>query len=155
MTKPASLDPDEEVVWRALNRIMVALPRALDEDLIRETGLSLNAYATLMTLSEAEDQEMRMAGLAAATALSASRITRLVEELQERGMVVKRKSCDDGRGYVAKLTAEGLRRLKAAYPHHLRSARNRVMDRLDSTLAKGLGKVLNQVADELPGASRG
>jgi DNA-binding MarR family transcriptional regulator len=152
--KPAPLDPDEELVWRALNRIMVALPRALDEDLVRETGLSLNAYATLMNLSEAENQEMRMADLAAATALSASRITRLVDELQERNMVTKRKSGDDGRGNVARLTPEGLKRLKAAYPHHLKSARTRVMDLLDPALSKRLGKALGQVADGLPGASR-
>src|SRR6266849_3248960 len=101
MPKPAPLDPDEELVWRALNRIMVALPRALDEDLVRETGLSLNAYAALMNLSEAENQEMRMADLAAAIALSASRITRLVDELQERKFVTKRRSGDDGRGNIA------------------------------------------------------
>jgi len=155
MVKPVPLDSDEELVWRALNRIMVALPRALDEDLVRETGLSLNAYATLMSLSEADNQELRMAELAAATALSASRITRLVDELQDRNLVTKRRCDADARGNIARLTPEGLKRLKAAYPHHLRSARDRVMDQLDPALCRRLGKVLTQVAEELPGVSRG
>jgi DNA-binding MarR family transcriptional regulator len=95
-----------------------------------------------------------MADLAAATALSASRITRLVDELQDRRLVAKRRSDVDARGNVARLTPEGMKRLKAAYPHHLKSARDRVMDHLDPSLCRRLGKILAQVADELPGASR-
>ncbi len=84
-----------------------------------------------MSLSEAENQELRMADLAAATALSASRITRVVDALQSRGQVVKRRYEGDARGNVATLTPEGLNRLQAAYPIHLASARKRVMDHLD------------------------
>lgn len=143
------LDPDEEMLWRALNRIMVALPRVLEDDLVHSTGLSLNEYAALMNLSEAEKQELRMADLAAATALSASRITRLVDELQSRGLVVKRRCTEDARGNVARLTDEGLRRLKAAHPDHLRSARNRVVDYVDPALTRRMAEVLRQVAENL------
>src|SRR5450759_2208477 len=102
-------------MWRALNRILISLPRALDEDLVRETGLSLNAYAVLMSLSEAEDHELRMSELAAATTLSPSRVTRLVDELRDRGLVVKRPCADDRRGNVTGLTDDGMARLEAAY----------------------------------------
>ncbi|WP_416959990.1 MarR family transcriptional regulator [Streptomyces sp. Agncl-13] len=60
-----------------------------------------------MSLSEAENQELCMADLAAATALSASRITRVVDALQSRGQVVKRRCEADARGNVATLTPEG------------------------------------------------
>jgi DNA-binding MarR family transcriptional regulator len=149
MTAERPLDADEEVLWRAMNRIMVALPRVLEDDLVHSTGLSLNEYAALMNLSEAENQELRMADLAAATALSASRITRLVDDLQARGLVTKRRSAEDGRGNVACLTDEGLRRLKAAYPDHLRSARKRVVDHLDPSLNRQMGETLRRVADNL------
>ncbi len=112
-------------------RVIVALPRSLDDDLLRSTGLALTEYVVLMSLSEAENQELRMADLAAATALSASRITRVVDALQSRGQVVKRRYEGDARGNVATLTPEGLNRLQAAYPIHLASARKRVMDHLD------------------------
>ncbi len=112
-------------------RVIVALPRSLDDDLLRSTGLTLTEYVVLMSLSEAENQELRMADLAAATALSASRITRVVDALQSRGQVVKRRYEGDARGNVATLTPEGLNRLQAAYPIHLASARKRVMDHLD------------------------
>ncbi|WP_329347977.1 MarR family transcriptional regulator [Streptomyces sp. NBC_01261] len=125
------LTAQEERFWRALMRVIVALPRSLDDDLLRATGLTLTEYVVLMSLSEAENHELRMADLAAATALSASRITRVVDALQSRGQVVKRRYEGDARGNVATLTPEGLKRLQAAYPIHLASARKRVMDHLD------------------------
>lgn len=147
--RPRPLRPDEERLWRALNRIMIALPRALDEDLVKETGLSLNAYAMLMNLSEAEDHEMRMAELAAAITLSPSRVTRLVVELQGQGLVTKRPCPDDRRGNVTRLTANGMAKLREAYPHHLASARRRVVDRLDGQLTRQLAEVLADIADDL------
>jgi len=131
MTAEDPLTAQEERFWRALMRVIVALPRSLDDDLLRATGLTLTEYVVLMSLSEAENHELRMADLAAATALSASRITRVVDALQSRGQVVKRRYEGDARGNVATLTPEGLKRLQAAYPIHLASARKRVMDHLD------------------------
>lgn len=125
------LTEQEERLWRALMRVIVALPRSLDDDLLRATGLTLTEYVVLMSLSEAENQELRMADLAAASALSASHITRVVDALQSRGQVVKRRYEGDARGNVATLTPEGLKRLEAAYPIHLASACKRVMDHLD------------------------
>jgi DNA-binding MarR family transcriptional regulator len=147
--RPRPLGPDEERLWRALNRILIALPRALDDDLVRETGLSLNAYAVLMNLSEAEDHTMRMAELAEAITLSPSRVTRLVDELSRQGLVVKRPSTDDRRGNLTCLTDQGMAKLKAAYPHHLASARRWVIDRLDGHTTGQLAKALIDLAEGL------
>jgi DNA-binding MarR family transcriptional regulator len=146
MPEPVPLTPTEEVLWRALNRIMVALPRALDSDLIHATGLTLNEYATLMFLSEAPDQELRMADLAAATALSASRITRLVDGLQARDFIAKRPSPEDGRGNTASLTPQGLAKLKSAYSDHLSSARRRVIDHIDAAALGRTARAIESVA---------
>ena len=88
------------------------LPRRLDSDLLRAVGIRANEYLTLMSLSEAPGGELRMSDLADAAALSASRMTRLVDELQSRGLVMKRASADDGRGHVAILTPAGLAKLE-------------------------------------------
>ena len=58
-----------------------AVAPPLDGDLLRAVGISVNEYLTLMSLSEAPRSELRMSDLAHATALSASRMTRLVDEL--------------------------------------------------------------------------
>jgi len=139
----------EEVLWRAIQRLTVSLPRALDDDLSRSTGLSLTDYSVLMHLSEAEKHMLRMTDLATATALSASRITRVVENLQSRGLVEKKRCDGDGRGYNAVLTPTGFDRLNAAYPSHLASARRRVMDLLDPELVGAVGDQLAVVAENV------
>src|SRR5690349_10652923 len=121
MAKVEPLSDTEEIFWRALMRIVLSLPRRLDADLVRTTGITANEYKTLMCLSEAPDRELRMADLANAVALSASRMTRLVDDLQAQGLVRKRASSDDGRGNIAKLTPVGLAKLKQAWPAHLAS----------------------------------
>ncbi|WP_150135660.1 MarR family winged helix-turn-helix transcriptional regulator [Streptomyces hyaluromycini] len=143
------LNNDEERLWRALQRMLVALPRALDEDLLCATGLSLTQYIVLANLSEADGNSLRMTELATAAALSASRITRVVEHLRDQGLVTKRRHCTDARGYVAELTEAGLLRLAGAYPAHLASARRRVMDQLDPALVQRLAGQMQLVADPL------
>ncbi|MGW1876335.1 MarR family winged helix-turn-helix transcriptional regulator [Streptomyces sp. NPDC001975] len=149
MTVEGPLGAQEEHFWRALMRVIVALPRSLDDDLLRSTGLSLTEYLVLMNLSEAERQELRMTDLASATALSASRITRVVDALQRRGQVVKRRYEGDARRNVTTLTPEGLKRLQAAYPVHLASARKRVMDHLDGRSLSAMARQFESVGEHL------
>lgn len=147
MTQP--LGPDEEQLWRSLMKVTVSLPRALDTDLLHATGLSLTDYSVLVNLSEARDREMRMAELANTTALSASRITRVVNDLVTRRLVAKRPCAEDGRGYIASLTPEGLARLEAAYPHHLASVRQRVIDHADGCEKSQFAEFLRRVGESL------
>jgi DNA-binding MarR family transcriptional regulator len=146
VAKVAPLTPTEEVFWRALMRIVLSLPRRLDSDLVRSVGITANEYTTLMCLSEAPRRELRMADLASAAALSASRMTRLVDDLQSRGLVTKRASAEDGRGNVAKLTPAGLAKLKTAWPVHLASVRDRVLDHVDPATVRTAAQALSEIA---------
>lgn len=149
MPKDQPLAAEEEVLWRALMRIVVALPRELDSDMVRATGLTANEYKTLMALSEVPNRELRMAELANATGLSASRMTRLVDDLQSRGFVVKRASSADGRGNIAKLSPAGFAKLKSAWPAHLASVRRRVFDHIDSAAVTRAAEAMSGVAAQL------
>ena len=143
------LTPTEEQLWRALIRIVISLPRLLEADILRSTGLTANEYTTLVSLSEAPNQELRMADLAHATALSPSRITRLVDDLSARRLVTKRPSAADGRGNVTRLTPVGLAKLRSAYPEHLASVRRRVFDHIDARAVKGAAQALAGLAAQL------
>ena len=149
MPKNEPLTAPEEMLWRALMRIVIVLPRLLDRDMLRATGLTANEYTTLMNLSEAPSRELRMADLANVAGLSASRMTRLVDDLQSRNLVTKRPSATDGRGYVAKLTPQGLTKLRSAWPAHLASVRRRMFDHIDTPAIKRTAQVLSQVAAQM------
>src|SRR5271156_4224928 len=147
------LSAAEESLWRALMRIIKALPRRLDSDLIQGTGLSASEYTTIMHLSEAPNRELRMNDLASATGLSASRMTRLVDDLQSRGLVTKTASSSDARGNVARLTPRGMAKLKSAWPVHLASVRRRFLDCVDAADIDVVTKALAEVAVHLEDTS--
>jgi DNA-binding MarR family transcriptional regulator len=146
MATQQPLSPSEEELWRALMRIVKVLPRNLDTDLIRGAGLSASEYTTIMILSEAPNRELRMTDLANATGLSASRMTRLVDDLQSRGWVTKVASSSDARGNVARLTPRGMAKLKSAWPVHLASVRSRFLDHLEDSSVSHLADGLSAVA---------
>src|SRR5277367_6422834 len=136
------LSPSEEALWRALMRVIKVIPRYLDTDLVRGAGLTASEYTTIMHLSEAPHRELRMADLAASTDLSASRMTRLVDDLQSRGLVTKTSSSSDARGNVARLTPRGMAKLKSAWPVHLASVRHRFFDCMDAAAVDRVAKAL-------------
>jgi DNA-binding MarR family transcriptional regulator len=148
----AGIDPlsvTEDGLWRALMRIVVSLPRRLDGDLLSAVGISANEYLTLMSLSEAPRRELRMSDLADATALSASRMTRLVNGLQVRGLVIKRESAEDGRGKVASLTPVGLVKFKRARRIHVSSVRALVFDHVDPATTRDAVRAVTEIAAHL------
>ena len=146
MAKVDPLGADDEAFWRALMRIVMVLPRRLDNDLMRAVGVTANEYLTLLSLSEAPGRELRMTDLADATRLSASRMTRLVEHLQSRDLVTKRSSTEDGRGSVAGLTPAGLAKLEAAWDTHLSSVRGLVFDHVDPSTTTDAANALSEIA---------
>ncbi len=143
------LNSAEETIWRTLAHLLIALPHALEEDLYLETGLTITEYGVLMNLSEAPGRQLRMSVLAGHCDLSGSRMTRLVEDLRQKGFVTKERSPEDGRGNVAKLTKAGFARLRGAYPVHLASVRRRVLDNIHPDEIEQLGAPLQRVAAAL------
>jgi DNA-binding MarR family transcriptional regulator len=149
VANPEPLTPTEEIFWRALMRIVLSLPRQLHNDMVRATGLTASEYTVIMNLSEAPNRQLRMADLADATGLSASRTTRLVDDLQSHGLVAKRASSADGRSNLAELTSLGLTKLRSAWPAHVASVRNRVLDHVPPGSLAKTAQALEAVAAQL------
>jgi DNA-binding MarR family transcriptional regulator len=143
---PEPLSGDEEAVMRALGRLMVVLPRALDADLERHQRMSLSEYSALRHLSEVPDRRMRMNELAAACDMSLSGMTRLAGKLESLGFL-ERKRCErDARGLEAVLTDAGLARLQRAWPTHLASVRRHIFDHLGDIDMRALAAALDAMA---------
>jgi DNA-binding MarR family transcriptional regulator len=137
------------MLWRAVMRLVKVLPRHLDADLMRGAGITASEYTTIMTLSESPNRELRMTELANATGMSASRTTRLVDDLRSRGFVTKIASSSDARGNIARLTVKGMSKLKPAWPVHLESVRRRFFDHLQTTSMAEVASALSSTAGQL------
>ena len=113
---------------RAFAHVWTVLPRLMEADLLREQGMTLIDYFTLMHLSEAPQRSLRMSELAMATDMSLSGMTRAVQRLESEGLVRRERSADDKRGWHAVLTDAGLARLQECWPVHLASVREHFFD---------------------------
>ncbi len=140
------MTPDEDALVRALPRLIYALPRAIDADLMREQQLSLSEWTALMRLSEAPSRRMRMGALAAACELSLSGMTRIVARLEAQGLIERVRSADDARGWTAVLTDAGGVRLQQAWPSNLASVRRHFLDHLEGVDLTRLARAIQRVA---------
>ncbi len=136
-------------------RLVKALPKHLDADLMRNAGLTASEYTTIMVLSEAPNRSLRMSDLAGANGLSPSRTTRLVDDLAARGLVTKVTSSADGRANVAQLTSKGAAKLRSAWPAHLDSVRRLFFDHVEgpdvARMADALSVIAAKLDDHTPG----
>jgi DNA-binding MarR family transcriptional regulator len=147
------LSPTEDALWRATMRLVNVLPAQLDNDLLRGAGLTASEYTTLLHLREAPDG-LRMTDLAAATGLSVSRTSRLVDDLQAHGLVTRLTSSLDARSTRALITSPGTTKLRSAWKVHLDSVRSRFFDHIDTStvdqLAVALSTMARQLQDPMP-----
>jgi DNA-binding MarR family transcriptional regulator len=131
----------------AFTRLMDAqavLRRELNASLVAEHGLTLNDYATLLLLSRAGQEGMRRIDLAHELQLSPSGITRLLDRLEDQGLVAKGECKEDARVSYAVLTEAGLTKLKECSPGHVADIDERlsVLDEEEmDTLAELLGRL--------------
>ncbi|HEY2057885.1 MAG TPA: MarR family transcriptional regulator [Amycolatopsis sp.] len=150
------LTSEEQAVWRPLTRIITVLPRALDDQFVNDTGVSMTDYTVLVSLSEAPEGWLRLTDLAKVTALSLSRISRVVDSLVKHGLVEKSRCPSDRRAANATLTELGRTKLVAAYPGHLARVRAYLFDHLTPGEVAAAGPILARLAAALePPAPKG
>jgi DNA-binding MarR family transcriptional regulator len=143
---PPPLTPDEQRAWRALVHAIEVITRVLDRDLLEAEGLSLNEYSVLAALSEQPGRSMRMSALANEVWVSVSGMTRVVDRLARQGLVERIRAETDGRGQLAVLTPAGFTRLERAYPTHLASVREHVMDHLADLDLAAFSQAMSSIA---------
>ena len=81
--------------------------RAYAAVLERTLGLSPSAAGILGRLDGADEGRMRLSKLACSSDLSLSRVSRIIDALELRGLVVKRQCSGDGRATNAHITEAG------------------------------------------------
>ncbi|MGE9782440.1 MarR family transcriptional regulator [Janibacter sp. CX7] len=106
--------------WRTLAALHGHIEAVLERELQGEHGLSVVEFTVLDALSRQEGWHMRMSQLARAAALSSSATTRLVNRLEDRGLLTRIICADDRRGIYTELTPAGRELLETARPTHHR-----------------------------------
>src|SRR5258708_32335290 len=83
--------------WIGMLETHKRLTRALDSQLDAEHGLTLSALEALGRLAAAPDHKLRLSALAAECGLSLSRISRIIDALEDRELVKRCPGARDAR----------------------------------------------------------
>jgi len=132
-----------------LLRAHASTTRQLSAELLEQHELTINDYETLLVLSRADDRRLKRIELARQLLLTPSGITRLLEGLQDAGLVAREACPSDLRVTYARLTDAGAERLQAASNSHIASITALFEDHLSETEITALANTL----DKLPGVA--
>lgn len=148
MHRSGDLSDAQMGAWRRFLRAHALVTRRLEGDLLAEQNLPLASYDVLVQLVEAPERRLRMSELAERVLLSRSGLTRLVDRLEREGLVRREACAADARGLFTVLTEDGVARLRAATPTHLRGVAEHAVGRLDEGQAAQLSVLLGRMLDD-------
>jgi DNA-binding MarR family transcriptional regulator len=132
--------------WIGLLETHKQITRALDAELDLRYGLGLSGVEVLGRLAAADGRCLRLSALAAETGLSLSRISRVVDLLQRRGLVDRRPCAADARAVEAHLTAIGLTLAREAQATHFAFVQDHFFDQLSAAELATLAVVFARFA---------
>ncbi|CAN5115189.1 hypothetical protein BH18ACT14_BH18ACT14_13710 [soil metagenome] len=137
--------------WTRLLRAHASTTRLLNAELQAEHGLSLNDYEALYVLAHTDGRRLKRVELSRRLLLTPSGVTRLLEGLEEAGLVARVSCPTDLRVAYAELTDAGAEKLEAASCGHVGSIRTLLEDHLSEVEIEELSETLGK----LPGVAEG
>jgi len=127
---------------QATDRVRAGLTRALGDG----SGLAPDDVELLMLLGAAPERRLRMIDVSEALRLSKSGVTRLIDRLQERGLVLRASCPSDRRVVYAGLTDDGASALDSAAPAFVAGLMEQLGRRLDADAVERLRADLRRIA---------
>lgn len=113
----------EQGAWGGLLETHSAFWRELERRLVKSHGMALSTYDVLVRLDRSEACGLRMSALARQVLMSSGGVTRLVDRLEEDGLVCRERSTEDLRGFEVRITPAGRKALASASRQHLEDVR--------------------------------
>jgi DNA-binding MarR family transcriptional regulator len=154
----SSPSPERLRAWRLYFESALALVDVLDAELERDAGIPLRWYDALVHLDEAPDG-LRMNELAERILYSKSGFTRVVDRMEEAGLVRRVRPGNDRRSILVVLTDEGRNTMQQARRHHRHAIEQHFSRHLADTDVKALTRAFEKVSTHArplrPGRIRG
>src|SRR5690349_22614078 len=107
------MGPLEQFLPYLLNRAGARIAAAFNAEM-RQIGASLQMWRVLAALREKDGR--RMGELSATTSIEVSTLTRLVDQMEKKGMVARRRDPADARAVALFVTAVGRRLTQRIVP---------------------------------------
>ena len=141
----SSPSPERLGAWRLYFESALALIDVLDAELERDAGIPLRWYDALVHLEEAPDG-LRMNELAERILYSKSGFTRVVDRMEEAGLVRRVRPANDRRSILVVLTDQGHTTMEQARRHHRHGIEQHFSRHLADTDIKALTRALEKLS---------
>jgi DNA-binding MarR family transcriptional regulator len=141
----------ELVAFARLMRAQTLLRRELEAEVLTPRGLTFNDFEALLHLSKAGDHRLRRVDLVELLMLTPSGVTRLLDGLEEAGLVESVRCDDDARVTWARLTQDGVETVDCVGASHTRHLR----ELFRGSLSEDQVAQLSDLLGKLPGVGAG
>jgi DNA-binding MarR family transcriptional regulator len=152
VARPQRLDERQRLMWKAYRDLYQELSAVLEDQLLRDSGLSGSEYAVLVELSHAPDGVLRARELGSELGWDRSRLSHLVGRMEKRRLVVREECEEDARGSMVRLTDAGRATVDGVAPEHSEAIRRYFFNALSSdeleTLAAAFDRLLENLRAE-------
>jgi DNA-binding MarR family transcriptional regulator len=146
MERPlSSPSPERLRCWRLFFESALALGDVLDTELEQAVGIPQRWYDVLVHLEESPDG-IRMNELAERILYSKSGFTRVIDRMEEAGLVERVRPADDRRSILVLLTAKGTDTMQEARRHHRDGIEQHFSHHLSEADIKALTRALEKVS---------
>jgi len=132
-------------------RAHAVLLRELQTDVLAPRGLTQSDFEALLHLSRAPELRLRRVDLVQLLMLTPSGVTRLLEGLQESGLVENVQCDDDARVTWARLTEDGIETVQCVGASHAQ----RLQSLFGAALSQEEVTQLSELLGRLPGVGAG
>lgn len=134
-----------------LMRAHTVLRRELEAEVLSPRGLTSNDFEALLHLAKADEHRLRRVDLVERLMLTPSGVTRLLDGLEDAGLVESVHCRDDARVTWARLTQDGIETVDCVGVSHTKRLRELFRD----TLSEDEVAQLSELLGKLPGVGAG
>ena len=143
--RPSLVTDERLVLMGLLTEVDGRLRRSLGAAMEESDGISLITFEVLVRIARSPEGRLTMSEVADQTVHTSGGTTRLVDRIEEAGLV-RRASCpNDRRTTYVELTKEGAARLESATHSHLQLLERELTGRLSATERSVLIKALTKL----------
>jgi len=113
-----------------------------DKEIFRNLNLSVDEFETLFIIKNHKD--CRPIDITGNSVMQPAKITRVLDRLDEKGLIVRESAANDRRSYTLKMTEEGHHCLEQAESAFVESTRP-LIDAMGLPSVEGLNRALRQI----------
>jgi DNA-binding MarR family transcriptional regulator len=139
---------EQLAAWRRFLECAFALIDILDAELRDERGMNLRWYDVLVQLEEVGGS-CRMSELAGRILASKSGLTRVIDRMEEAGLVRRERPRDDRRVILVSMTPEGRQAFAAARLVHRRGIQEHFVQHLNERDLAALERMFKKVSEHV------